>query len=87
MGLARFEEVIDDPGDLVGRRHHRLLQLTASREIVGYIPFSMWKEQSITVTKSFLDRPDTRLAYLDFGGLGRPLLALHGHFPGTQGLP
>jgi len=45
-----------------------------------YVQFSMWKEQSIMVTKSFLDRPDTRLAYLDFGGPGRPLLALHGHF-------
>jgi len=37
-------------------------------------------EHPMMVTKRFLDRPDARLAFLDFGGPGRPLLALHGHF-------
>ena len=31
-------------------------------------------------TRHFLDRPDTRLSWLDFGGSGTVLLCLHGHF-------
>lgn len=31
-------------------------------------------------TRHFLDRPDTRLSWLDFGGAGTVLLCLHGHF-------
>ncbi|MNB71183.1 Haloacetate dehalogenase H-1 [compost metagenome] len=30
-------------------------------------------------TRKYLKRPDTVLSYLDFGGSGEPLIALHGH--------
>ncbi|MBY9077546.1 alpha/beta hydrolase [Paenibacillus sp. HN-1] len=30
-------------------------------------------------TRKYLKRPDTVLSYLDFGGSGEPLVALHGH--------
>lgn len=37
-------------------------------------------EISDTPTRSFIDLSGRRLSYLDHGGAGRPLLALHGHF-------
>lgn len=33
----------------------------------------------VPYTRKYLKRPDTVLSYLDFGGSGEPLLALHGH--------
>ncbi|MFJ8041647.1 alpha/beta fold hydrolase [Kitasatospora sp. NPDC096147] len=43
------------------------------------------EQTSTTTTRHELDLADRRLSYLDFGGPGRPLLALHGHLSEGQG--
>ncbi|MEV4187798.1 alpha/beta hydrolase, partial [Streptosporangium canum] len=35
--------------------------------------------ETITPVRAELDIDGRRLSYLDFGGTGRPLVALHGH--------
>jgi pimeloyl-ACP methyl ester carboxylesterase len=42
------------------------------------------KEPDMNITRAELDLDGRRLSYVDFGGPGRPLLALHGHL--EQGL-
>ncbi|MFD1776583.1 alpha/beta fold hydrolase [Paenibacillus rhizophilus] len=34
---------------------------------------------SVSYTRKFFEGPDTTLSYIDFGGKGFPMLALHGH--------